>query len=214
MTAAAGLSRRRPRIRADHVSPAARAARTPVVRTPTGQTSGDAAPAHADHADTSNTAASVSWLNESVSSSGGARPGRGVGTSVGRCRWRRIRAITEASSIRARWKTTIALVVFLRALMAAPQGNDVMARASQGRSAISRKRPPSFDPAQDGPEPRRRATARTREDVDPAAFAQALRRASPKPCPPPREALWRDLDEARRATAGRRRERSAHEVSA
>ena len=101
MTAAAGLSRRIPRIRADHVSPAARAARTPVVRTPIGRTSGDAAPAHADHADASNTAASVSWLNESVSSSGGARPGRGVGTSVGRCRWRRMRAITEASSISA-----------------------------------------------------------------------------------------------------------------
>jgi hypothetical protein len=58
-----------------------------------------------------------------ATSRGGARPGRGVGTSVGRCRWRRMRLITEASSI----------------------------------SAISRKRPPSFDRAQDGPEHRRRA---------------------------------------------------------
>jgi hypothetical protein len=46
---------------------------------------------------------------------------------VGRCRWRRMRSITAASSI----------------------------------SAISRKRPPSFDRAQDGPEPRRRSTRLT-----------------------------------------------------
>jgi len=134
------------------------AARTTVVRTPIGRASGDAAPVHADHAYQLNTATSGSWSNEQAPSRGGARPGRGAGTSVGRCRWRRMRSITEASSI----------------------------------SAISRKRPPSFDRAQDGPEQRRRATARTGQNVDPAAFAQALRRASPKP--------WR------------RRERPAHQV--
>ena len=142
----------------DHASPAARTVRPAVAHTTIGRTSGEATRAHTDHAYESNTAMSVSWLNEQVSSSGGARPGRGVGTSVGRCKWRRMRSITEASSI----------------------------------SAISRKRQPSFDRAQDGPEPRRRATARTGQHVDPAAFAQALRRASPKP--------WR------------RRERSAHQV--
>jgi len=198
VTAAAGLSRRIPRIpripriRADHVSLAARTVRPAAARTPIGQTSGDAAPAHTDHAQELKPATSLSWLNKSVSRGGALRPrsgrpeqrrgavpapdaappsrggagalwrglaracrsrssttsGGGVGTSVGRRRWRRMRSITEASSI----------------------------------SAISRKRPPSFDRAQDGPEPRRRstrltatlrfstgrrATARTREDVDP-----------------------------------------------
>ena len=62
-----------------------------------------------------------------ATSRGGARPGRGVGSSVGRSRCRRMRSITDDASI----------------------------------SAISRKRPPSFDCAQDGPEQRRRAAART-----------------------------------------------------
>jgi hypothetical protein len=70
------------------------------------------------------------------------RPRRGAGTSVGRCRSRRIRSITEASSIRARWRTPVAPVVLLRGLMAGPHENNVMAGASQGLSAISRKRPP------------------------------------------------------------------------
>ncbi len=77
------------------------AARTTVVRTPIGRASGDAAPAHADHAYQLNTATSGSWSNEQAPSRGGARPGRGAGTSVGRCRWRRMRSITEASSISA-----------------------------------------------------------------------------------------------------------------
>jgi len=43
----------------------------------------------------------VSSSNEQGAKSGGARPGLGVGTSVGRRRWRRMRSITEASSISA-----------------------------------------------------------------------------------------------------------------
>src|SRR5450759_4573271 len=48
-----------------------------VVRTPIGRTSGDGAPAHADHTYQVNTATSVSWLNEQVPSSGALRPGSG-----------------------------------------------------------------------------------------------------------------------------------------
>jgi len=54
-------------------SVAARAARTTVVRTPIGRTSGGAAPARAAHAQESNTAVSVSWFNEQAAISGGAR---------------------------------------------------------------------------------------------------------------------------------------------
>ena len=46
-------------------------------------------------------------------------------------------------------------------------------------SAISLKRPPSFDRAQDGPEQRRRATARTGQHVDPERSAHEVR---PAPC--------------------------------
>jgi hypothetical protein len=74
MPAAVGVSRG---IRADHVSPGARAARTTVVRTTIGRASGDAAPAHADHAQELKPAMSVSWLNEQVSSSGALRPRSG-----------------------------------------------------------------------------------------------------------------------------------------
>jgi hypothetical protein len=88
-TAAAGLSRRIPGIRADRVSPAARTVRPAVARAPIGRTSGDAAPAHADHAYELNTATSVSWLNEQVSSGRRARrdsnagqPSRSVARSV------------------------------------------------------------------------------------------------------------------------------------
>jgi len=101
-----------------------------------------------------------SWLNEQAPSRGGARPGRGAGTSVGRCRWRSMRSIADASSI----------------------------------SAISRKRPPSLDPARDGPEhgrgstrltatlrcsKGRRATAGTGQDVKTKRPAHEVR---PAPC--------------------------------
>ena len=101
MVDAAELSTAFAGIRADHASQAACAVRPAVARTTIGRTSGEAARAHAGHAQSLNTAMSGSWLNEHVSISGGARPGRGAGISVGRCRWRRMRSITEASSISA-----------------------------------------------------------------------------------------------------------------
>jgi len=68
------------RIRVDHTSPAARAVRPAVVRTPIGRTSGDAADAaaaRADHAYESSTAVSVGWLSKPVSISGALRLGSG-----------------------------------------------------------------------------------------------------------------------------------------
>jgi hypothetical protein len=95
-----------------------------------------------EHASNTEAFSSHPAASETPARSGGPRAGRGAGVSVGRPRCRRIRSITVASSMRARWKTTIEPFVFLRALMAGPHGNDVMARASQGLSAIKRRRPP------------------------------------------------------------------------
>jgi hypothetical protein len=53
------------------------AARTTVVRTPIGRASGDAAPAHADHAYQLNTATSGSWSNEQAPSRGALRRSSG-----------------------------------------------------------------------------------------------------------------------------------------
>jgi len=71
---------------------------------------------------------------------GGARPGRGAGTSVGSCRCPRMRSTTAGWSMRA----------------------------------INRSRAPSFERAQDGPEPRRRAAAWTREGVEAEAAAHEV----------------------------------------
>jgi hypothetical protein len=84
MTAAAGPStafaRHSRGIGADYYALlAARVARPGIAVTTVRHTSGKAARAHADHAQWLNTAKSVSWFNEQVSSSGGARPGRGAG---------------------------------------------------------------------------------------------------------------------------------------
>ena len=70
-------------------------------RTTGGRTSGESAPRGTGQAHGSKAETPVSSSKERAAKSGGARPGRGVGTSVGRRRWRRMRSITEASSISA-----------------------------------------------------------------------------------------------------------------
>ena len=119
-----------------------------------------------EHASNTDASSSQPAASGTPASSGGPRAGRAAGVSVGRPRCRRIRSITAASWIRARWKTTVEPFCF-------PTG-------SYGRSARERGDDSRFT----GPERNQTqttATSGTRQNVKPARLRVSATAGPPKP---------------------------------
>jgi hypothetical protein len=113
-----------------------------------------------EHASNTEAFSSQPAASETPARSGGPRAGRAAGVSVGRPRCRRIRSITAASWIRARWKTTVEPSCF-------PTGS--YGRSTRKRGDGSRFTGPERDQAQTATAPG------TRQDVTPTRACQQRR---------------------------------------